>query len=128
MAEFIPSERELEILKALWELGSASVRQVHDLLCPDGELCAGAGEGFLEALTIGLDLVESFADPRFGKAVLDRKIDQSLFREVEPGELLSGVCSRFGGDLLFLSQGLSEQVADFVGESGRYRRSPRARS
>ncbi|HEV3237104.1 MAG TPA: BlaI/MecI/CopY family transcriptional regulator [Gemmataceae bacterium] len=34
----IPSERELEILKALWELGSASVRQVHDLLCPEGEL------------------------------------------------------------------------------------------
>jgi predicted transcriptional regulator len=36
--ETVPSERELEILKALWELGSASVREVHQHLCPGGEL------------------------------------------------------------------------------------------
>lgn len=34
-----PSERELDILKVLWELGEGSVRQVHERLCPDGE-CA----------------------------------------------------------------------------------------
>lgn len=33
-----PSGRELEILKVLWELGSASVREVHQRMCPDGEL------------------------------------------------------------------------------------------
>ncbi len=33
-----PSRRELEILKVLWELGSASVREVHERLCPRGEL------------------------------------------------------------------------------------------
>src|SRR5215475_4514533 len=33
-----PSGRELEILKVLWELGSASVREVHERMCPDGEL------------------------------------------------------------------------------------------
>jgi predicted transcriptional regulator len=36
--EFTPSERELDILKVLWELGSGSVRQVHERLCPKGEL------------------------------------------------------------------------------------------
>ncbi len=39
MAEDItPSERELDILKVLWEIGSGSVREVHERLCPSGEL------------------------------------------------------------------------------------------
>jgi len=33
-----PSPRELDVLKALWGLGSGSVRQVHERMCPDGEL------------------------------------------------------------------------------------------
>jgi predicted transcriptional regulator len=33
-----PSERELEILKVLWELGEGSVRDVHERLAPEGEL------------------------------------------------------------------------------------------
>ena len=37
MADIAPSERELEILKVLWELGPASVREVHERLCPQGE-------------------------------------------------------------------------------------------
>lgn len=38
MAEVVPSDRELEILKALWRLGEASVRQVHEALTDRGEL------------------------------------------------------------------------------------------
>ena len=37
MAEQAPSERELELLKALWELGEGSVRDVHERLHPNGE-------------------------------------------------------------------------------------------
>ena len=37
MTELSPSERELDILKVLWDLGEGSVRQVHEILCPDGE-------------------------------------------------------------------------------------------
>lgn len=37
MAEQAPSERELEILKVLWELGEGSVRDVHERLHPQGE-------------------------------------------------------------------------------------------
>lgn len=37
MAEQAPSERELEILKVLWELGEGSVRDVHERLHPKGE-------------------------------------------------------------------------------------------
>lgn len=33
-----PSERELEILKVLWRIGPASVREVHKDMCPRDEL------------------------------------------------------------------------------------------
>jgi len=38
LSERIPSGRELEILKVLWDAGPASVREVHERMCPDGEL------------------------------------------------------------------------------------------
>lgn len=38
MVEQAPSGRELEILKVLWERGPSSVREVHEALCPNGEL------------------------------------------------------------------------------------------
>ncbi len=38
MEEAAPTGRELEILKVLWELGPANVRQVRQRLCPNGEL------------------------------------------------------------------------------------------
>jgi predicted transcriptional regulator len=38
LAENEPSPRELDVLKALWGLGSGSVREVHRRMCPDGEL------------------------------------------------------------------------------------------
>jgi len=37
LGDTVPSERELEILKVLWEVGSASVREVHQRMCPGGE-------------------------------------------------------------------------------------------
>lgn len=37
MAEQAPSERELDILKTLWELGEGSVRDVHERMHPNGE-------------------------------------------------------------------------------------------
>jgi BlaI family transcriptional regulator, penicillinase repressor len=38
MEETTPSGREMEILKVLWELGPASVREVCRRMCPKGEL------------------------------------------------------------------------------------------
>jgi predicted transcriptional regulator len=38
VTEQTPSGREIEILKVLWELGSASVREVYERMCPQEEL------------------------------------------------------------------------------------------
>lgn len=35
----VPSERELDLLKVMWELGEAKVREIHETFCPNGE-CA----------------------------------------------------------------------------------------
>jgi len=35
----VPSERELDLLKTMWQLGEARVRDIHEALCPNGE-CA----------------------------------------------------------------------------------------
>ena len=38
MTDQNPSGRELEILKVLWEIGPASVREVRERMCPNQEL------------------------------------------------------------------------------------------
>ena len=39
MSDTNPSQRELDVLKVLWELGEAKVRDVHEAMCQD-EKCA----------------------------------------------------------------------------------------
>ncbi|HEV3436712.1 MAG TPA: BlaI/MecI/CopY family transcriptional regulator [Gemmata sp.] len=42
-----PSERELDILKVLWDIGSSSVRDVHDRLSPELGLAFNTVQTFL---------------------------------------------------------------------------------
>ena len=39
MSKPVPSERELDLLKVMWQLGEAKVRDIHEAVCPDGQ-CA----------------------------------------------------------------------------------------
>ncbi len=39
MNKAVPSNRELDLLKVMWQLGEAKVRDIHEAVCPDGE-CA----------------------------------------------------------------------------------------
>jgi predicted transcriptional regulator len=50
MEDSAPTGRELEILKILWDLGSASVRQVRERLCPNGELAFNTVQTFLRLM------------------------------------------------------------------------------
>ena len=60
---FTPSERELDILKVLWELGSGSVRQVREALCPGGELAFNTVQTLLRIME-DKGLVEHRAEGR----------------------------------------------------------------
>ena len=39
MSKSVPSDRELDLLKVMWQLGEAKVRDIHEAICPDGQ-CA----------------------------------------------------------------------------------------
>ncbi len=39
MSKPVPSDRELDLLKVMWQLGEAKVRDIHEAICPDGQ-CA----------------------------------------------------------------------------------------
>ena len=47
MEQSLPTGRELEILKVLWDLGSASVRRVRERMCPNEELAFTTIQTFL---------------------------------------------------------------------------------
>jgi predicted transcriptional regulator len=107
LAEPAPSDRELEILKVLWEIGSGSVRQVHERLCPGGELAFNTVQTVLRIME-EKGLVEHRAEKRtfvyvprytreqvssrFLTKVFDGALDQLVLsmlraKEVSAGEL-----------------------------------------
>jgi predicted transcriptional regulator len=63
LAETSPSERELEILKVLWEMGSGSVREVHQRMCPNNELAFNTVQTLLRIME-DKGLVEHRAEGR----------------------------------------------------------------
>ena len=107
MTDASPSERELDILKVLWDLGEGSVRQVHDQLCPDGECAFNTVQTLLRIMedkglvthrTEGRTFIYSAcfskeqAGSRFLNRVFDGALDQfvlSMLRaeSVSPAEL-----------------------------------------
>src|SRR3954463_373496 len=50
LAESEPSPREMDVLKALWELNSGSVREVHERMCPGGELAFNTVQSLLRIM------------------------------------------------------------------------------
>ncbi len=97
-----PTDRELEILKVLWDLGEASVRAVHDKLSPAGELHFNTVQTQLRIMD-GKGLV---ASRREGRSFFYRP---KYSREQESSRFLKQV---FGGSLdqLVLSMLTAEKV------------------
>jgi len=93
LAELVPSERELEILKVLWELGAGSVREVHERMCPGGELAFNTIQTMLRIMEDkGLVEHRERVSSRFLNKVFDGALDQlvvSMLRakDVSAGEL-----------------------------------------
>ena len=63
MSKFVPSERELDLLKIMWRLGEAKVRDIHEALCPDGE-CAFTTVQTLVRIMYRKGLVKKRSDGR----------------------------------------------------------------
>lgn len=63
MSKSVPSERELDVLKVMWGLGEAKVRDIHEALCPDGE-CAFTTVQTLVRIMCRKGLVKKRSDRR----------------------------------------------------------------
>ncbi len=50
MSEVASGKRELDMLRALWELGFGSVREVHQRMCPGGELTFNTVQSLLRIM------------------------------------------------------------------------------
>ena len=51
MEETTPSAREMDVLKVLWKLGEASVREVRQVLCPNEECAFTTVQTLLRIMT-----------------------------------------------------------------------------
>jgi predicted transcriptional regulator len=85
LADTVPSERELEILKVLWELGSGSVREVHERMCPADELHFNTVQTMLRIME-DKGLVEHRAEgrtfiykPRYSRERVTRRFLDKVF-------------------------------------------------
>jgi len=102
--EATPSGRELEILKVLWELGDASVRQVHERLCPNGELAFNTVQTLLRIMDekglvkhrpkgrtfiYSANYTRERAAARFLKHVFDGAMDQCVLTLLKSGPVSS---------------------------------------
>ena len=80
MDDASPSERELDVLKVLWELGESKVRDIHVAMCRSSEC----------AFTTVQTLLRIMADK---KLVKHRAIGRTLW--YSPAHTREQVCSRF---------------------------------
>jgi predicted transcriptional regulator len=97
-----PTDREIEILKILWDLGEGSVREVHERLSPAGELHFNTVQTQLRIL----DKKGLVAHRREGRTLIYRPL---YSREQESSRFLRQV---FDGELdqLVLSMLAAEKI------------------
>lgn len=85
MPESSPSERELDVLKVLWELGEAKVRDVHAALCAQQKtafttvqtiLRIMADKGLVRQRSVGRTL---FYSPRYTRERLSARFLRRVF-------------------------------------------------
>ena len=93
MEDVTPSGREMEILKVLWELGSASVREVCQRMCPNNELAFNTvqtllrimdDKGLVSHKKRGRTFVyfPSYSRERATSSFVDRVFDGALYQVV----------------------------------------------
>ena len=107
MAKQVPSERELDLLKVMWRLGEAKVRDIHSAFCPSGELAFTTVQtlvrimckkGFVSKRSEGRTdfytpvYTEENATSRFLDKVFDGAVDKFVLsmlsaEDISPGEL-----------------------------------------
>ena len=92
MSKSVPSERELDLLKVMWQLGEAKVRDIHEAICPDGE-CAFTTVQTLLRIMLKKGFVKKRSEGRTDLYTPVYTLENATSRFVE--KLFDGAVDRF---------------------------------
>ncbi|MCA9259708.1 MAG: BlaI/MecI/CopY family transcriptional regulator [Planctomycetales bacterium] len=92
MAKSVPSERELDLLKVMWRLGEAKVRDIHEAMCPEGE-CAFTTVQTLLRIMLKKGFVEKRSEGRTDFYTPVYTLENATSRFVD--KLFDGAVDRF---------------------------------
>ena len=87
-----PSDRELDLLKVMWKLGEARVRDIHEAICPQGE-CAFTTVQTLVRIMCKKGLVKKRADGRTDYYTPVYTLERATARFVD--KLFDGAVEKF---------------------------------
>ena len=114
-----PSDRELDLLKVMWKLGEAKVRDIHDAICPDGE-CAFTTVQTLVRIMCRKGLVKKRADGRTDYYTPVYTIENATSRFVD--KLFDGAVEKFVVSMLSAESVSVDEMRDMEKMIARARR------
>ena len=119
MPKSVPSERELDLLKVMWQLGEAKVRDIHEAICPDGERAFTTVQTLLRImLTKGFVKKRSHERTDFYTPVYT--LEEATSRFVD--KLFDGAVDRFVVSMLSAEDVSAEEMRDMEKMIAKIRR------
>lgn len=109
MSKSVPSERELDLLKVMWQLGEAKVRDIHETVCPNGE-CAFTTVQTLVRIMLKKDLVKKRSEGRTDYYTPIYTLENATSRFVD--KLFDGSVDRFVLSMLSAEDVSADEMRD----------------
>ena len=109
MLKSVPSERELDLLKVMWQLGEAKVRDIHEAICPDGE-CAFTTVQTLLRIMLKKGFVKKQSEGRTDYYMPVYTLENATSRFVD--KLFDGAVDRFVLSMLSAEDVSADEMRD----------------
>ena len=109
MSKSVPSERELDLLKVMWQLGEAKVRDIHEAICPDGE-CAFTTVQTLVRIMLKKGFVKKRSEGRTDFYTPVYTLENATSRFVD--KLFDGAVDRFVLSMLSAEDASADEMRD----------------
>ncbi len=104
-----PSDRELDLLKVMWQLGEARVRDIHEAICPDGE-CAFTTVQTLVRIMCKKGLVKKRSEGRTDYYTPVYTLESAASRFVD--KLFDGAIEKFVLSMLTAEEVSADEMRD----------------
>lgn len=124
MPKSVPSERELDLLKVMWQLGEAKVRDIHEAICPAGE-CAFTTVQTLVRIMLKKGFVKKRSEGRTDYYTPVYTLEKATSRFVD--KLFDGAVDKFVLSMLSAEDVSAEEMRDLEKMIAKVRRAKEKR-